>query len=432
MRLAATLASALVCVALSAENWPQWRGPHLNGSSSEKGLPAVLDKAAPTWVAPLPGKSGATPAVWNDHIFVTSPDAQKNLQLLALNRKDGSVRWQQTITVGDKEIGRNNMSSPSPVTDGKRVYAMFATGDLVAFDFDGKQVWARNLARDYGKFAIMWIYGSSPVLHEGRLYVQVLQRDNPAEYAHAMDGKPTRESYILAIDAKDGKDVWRHVRTTDSTKESMESYATPLPYKSKAGWELLVVGGDHVTAHALKDGAELWRARLYEKRDDWYRIVTSPVASEGLIYAAGPKGQPVVALKDGGKGNVTESHVAWRFSEAPTDCPTPLLYNGSLYVLEGNMKKERVLSCLDPKTGARKWSGTLPINDPIWASPTGADGKIYLVSERGTVLVVEAGNEFKVVGRTDFEESPTRSSVAVAHGQIFVRTARNLYCFGKP
>lgn len=418
--------------ATHAENWPQWRGPSLNGSTVEQGLPSTLEKSGATWVTPLPGRSGATPIVWDNHVFVTSPDSQKELFLIALNRKDGSVRWKKAIASGDQEKGRNNMASPSPVTDGKNVYAMFATGDLVAYDFDGNPVWARNLGREHGKFAVMWIYGSSPVLHDGRLYIQVLQRDTPADYSHALDGKPNRESYLLAINAKDGKDVWRHVRKTDSTKESQESYATPLPYKGKNGWELLVVGGDHLSSHSLQDGHEFWRARLYEKRDDWYRIVTSPVAHDGLIYAAGPKGQPVVAFKEGGSGDVTTSHVAWRFNEAPTDCPTPLLYQGKLFVLEGNMKRERVLSCLDPKTGEKKWSGTFPANDPIWASPTAADGKIYLVSERGTVFVVGAGDEFRLLSRLDLEEGPTRSSVSIAHGQIFVRTALNLYCFGKP
>lgn len=431
-KLTRILAFTALCSGIHAENWPQWRGPHLNGSTVEHSLPSTLEKSGATWVAPLPGKGGATPIVWNDHVFITSPDSQKELVLIALNRKDGSVRWKKSIASGDQEKGRNNMASPSPVTDGKNVYAMFATGDLVAYDFDGNPVWTRNLGRECGKFAVMWIYGSSPVLHEGRLYIQVLQRDTPADYSHALDGKPSRESYLLAINAKDGKDVWRHIRKTDSTKESQESYATPLPYKGKNGWELLVVGGDHLSSHSLKDGHELWRARLYEKRDDWYRIVTSPVAHDGLIYAAGPKGQPVVAFKEGGSGDVTASHVAWRFSEAPTDCPTPLLYQGKLFVLEGNMKRERVLSCLDLKTGEKKWSGTLPANDPIWASPTGSDGKIYLVSERGTVFVVGAGGEFKLLGRLDLEEGPTRSSVAIAHGQIFVRTAMNLYCFGKP
>ncbi len=430
MKRLITFASLVLCTALHAENWPQWRGPSLNGASNEKGLPSAYDKSGAAWVTPLPGKSGATPVIWNDHVFLTSPDAQKNLLLIALNRKDGSVRWQQTVGVGDREQGRNNMASPSPITDGKLVYALFATGDLAAFDFDGKPAWTRNLAKDFGKFSVMWIYGSSPVLHNGRLYVQVLQRDDPSGYAHAQDGKPTRDSYILAVNAKDGKDVWRHIRKTDSTKESQESYATPLPYQGKNGWELLIVGGDHVSGHKLTDGSEIWRARLYEKRDDWYRIVTSPVAADGLIYAAGPKGQPVVAFRDGGSGNVTESHVAWRFSEAPTDCPTPLHYDGKLFVLEGNMNRERILSCLDPKTGAKKWSSMLPINDPIWGSPTAADGKLFFLSERGTLLVVDAGAESKVLSRVDLEESPSRSSVAVSQKQVFVRTAKNLYCFG--
>ena len=425
----ALLLATLAAPSLPAENWPQWRGPAFNGSSPERGLPANFSKTeGVAWAAPLPGTSGATPAVWGDHVFVTSPDAQKNLVLLCLNRKDGSVRWQQQVAIGDKVVGRNNMASPSPITDGKSVFVMFGTGDLAAFDFAGKELWHRNLAQDHGKFSLMWLYGATPLLSDGKLYVPVLQRDDPKAYPHSLDDKPTRDCYVLCVDPATGKDLWRHVRVTDSTKESTESYATPIPYEGKNGREILIVGGDHVSGHHPATGAEIWRARLYEKRDDWYRIVTSPVTYSGLIYATGPKGQPVVAVRDGGKGTLSPGDFAWSFSEAPTDWSTPLVYQDKLFVLDGG---KRILTCLDARTGAKKWQGPLGIPETIWSSPIGADGKIYCLSEKGTVVILSAGDEFKVLATVALDEGPCRSSIAIAHGQVFIRTAKNLYCVGR-
>jgi outer membrane protein assembly factor BamB len=412
--------------AWAASNWPNWRGPHHNGFVESGPLPAQLSRDHLVWSVALPGRAGATPVVWNDQVFLNTPDESGNLVLVSLDRATGRERWRQTVGMGDKERGKNNMSAPSPVTDGQRVYTLFGTGDFAAYDLQGQQVWKRNLGKDFGRFSVMWIYGSSPLLHDGRLYVQVLQRNPmPADYP-GFDGKTERESFLLCVDPQTGKDLWRQVRATDSTLESQESYATPVPYQGANGAELIVVGGDHVSGHRLADGAENWRARLYEKRDDWYRIVTSPVTVPGLILAAGPKGQPVVALKDGGKGNVTASHVAWKFTESPTDWSTPLVMNDRVFVLDGGKK---VLSKLNPKTGEKEWSGKLPVRDVIWGSPTGADGKIYLHSEEGTVVVCDAGAEFKVLGTLALDgEGPCKGSVAVAQDQVFVRTGKQLHC----
>ena len=411
----------------ASEDWSQWRGPHFNGSSQVGPQPAQFAKSDARWVTPLPGPAGSTPVVTGDRIFLTTTDSSKNLNLLCLDAKKGAILWSRTVAVGDKDKGRNNMAAPSPVTDGKRVIAMFGTGDIAAFDLEGKELWKRPLYKDYGRFAIMWIYGSSPLLDDGQLIIPVLQRDEmPSDYP-LFDGMPERESYLLSLDPATGATRWKVPRVTDSTKESHESYATPTPFTGAHGREIIVVGGDHVSGHRPSTGEELWRARLYQKRDDWYRIVTSPVVADGLIIACGPKGQPVVAFRDGGKGDVTSSHRVWEFTEAPTDWATPLLYGGGLYVLDGG---KRILSLLDPKTGKSQWSGKLDVTEPIWSSPTGADGKVYLVSEKGTVFVVAAGPEFKVLNRVDLDEGPVRSSVVPTREGILVRTAGNLYCFG--
>ncbi|MGZ4989090.1 MAG: outer membrane protein assembly factor BamB family protein, partial [Limisphaerales bacterium] len=147
---------------LFAENWPQWRGPLLNGSTTEKNLPEKWTTTENVlWTAPMAGPSHATPAVWGDSVFVTSPDENKNLLAFCVDRKTGKVRWQKQVATGDRTSGRNNMASPSPVTDGKTVFFMFGTGDLAAYDFKGKQLWARNICKENGKFSILWLYVSS-------------------------------------------------------------------------------------------------------------------------------------------------------------------------------------------------------------------------------------------------------------------------------
>ena len=417
---------------LEAENWPQWRGPYFNGSTTEKGLPDQWSKTKNmAWVTPLPGYSGATPVVWDDSIFISSPDPQKDLLLICVDRKDGKVRWQKVVGSGDREKGRNNMASPSPVTDGKSVFILFGTGDLAAYDFSGKQLWARNLVKDYGRFSINWLYGSSPLLYQGKLFVEVLQQNPiPSHYPHARDDKPDRDSFLLCLDPKSGKSLWRQVRLTDAISEAQEAYTTPIPCAGRNGTEIIVVGGDYTTAHSPDGGAELWRCGgLNDRKEAPWRIVPSPVVAAGMIIVCGPKRDPVLGIKDGGKGLVTDTHIVWRFKEFPADCVTPLFYQEKLFILDGD---RQVMTCLEPQTGEKKWQGNLGVRDIFRASPTGADGKIYCLSESGTVVVLDAGAAFKILSTIGMGEAPVRSSVAVSNGQLFIRTARNLYCIGKP
>jgi outer membrane protein assembly factor BamB len=427
-KLLSLAASLLMAGPLLAGNWPQWRGPNFNGSTDEKNLPVNFSKTENVaWVTPLPGYGGATPAIWEDTVFITSPDVEKNLNLFCINRTDGKVRWQKQVAIGDKVIGRNNMAAPSPVTDGKTVFVMFGTGDLAAFDFEGKELWHRNLGKETGKFAIMWLYGSSPLLYKDKLYVQVLQREPiPGDYGHALDDKPHRESFLLCIDPKSGKDIWKQVRPSTAKMESNESYATPIPFESKNGTQILVVGANCITGHDAKTGNEVWRWNgLNAKDGPWMRVVPSAVTGAGLIFASAPKKEPVFAIHDGGKGDISATHLAWKFDEFPTDCVTPLFYKDRLFVLDGD---RQMMTCLDPKTGAKIWQGNLGIREIFRGSPTGADDKIYCLSENGTVVVLDAGKEFKVLSTIKLDEEPCRSSIAAAKGQLFIRTGKNLYC----
>src|SRR6516162_9671217 len=231
-----------------AENWAQWRGPFFNGSTTETNLPTEWSKTENVrWVTPLPGYSGATPVIWDDSVFVSSPDSQKNLLLLCIGRQDGKLRWQRTVSEGDQEKGRNNMASPSPVTDGHTVFLLVGTGKLVAFDFSGKELWSRDLAKDYGKFSINWLYGSSPLLYRGKLYVEVLQANPiPSSYPQALDDKPQRESFLLCLDPATGKNLWRQIRASDAVNEAQEAYTTPIPCENGNHPEIIIVGANYV------------------------------------------------------------------------------------------------------------------------------------------------------------------------------------------
>jgi outer membrane protein assembly factor BamB len=419
-----------ISLATAATDWPQWRGPNLNGSSPAKNLPASWsDTSNVLWKVELPGWSGSTPIIHGKHVFVSSPDQQKNLVLLAFDRENGKELWRQTVAPGDRATDRgNNMTSPSPVTDGERVIVLYGTGDIAAFDFSGKQLWKESIARKYGKFSHMWLYGASPLLFDGKLYVQVLQRDDPKHYAHAVDDKATRESFLLCLDPKTGKELWRHVRPTDAIVESQESYATPVPFKTAKGTEIVVVGGDYATGHDPASGKELWRSgKLNSKKNPYFRIITSPVSWNGFVYASAPKREPLHAIREGGQGNVTDSHIAWSFTENPPDVCTPLVYQDRLYVLDGDKK---VMTCLNPKTGEKIWQGELGVREVFKSSPTGADGKIYCISERGTAVVLEAGEQFKILATIPVGQEPVRSSMPATDGQLFIRTGTHLWCIG--
>jgi outer membrane protein assembly factor BamB len=431
------LLGAVLTNAARAENWAQWRGPSFNGSTSETGLAASFSKTENVaWVCPMPGRGGGTPIVWEDAVFITAADAKnKDLLALCVNRKDGSVRWKNVVAqAADRNPlngPNNNMCAPSPLTDGKTAWFLYGTGDLVAFDFEGKQLWARNLQKETGSFAIMWGYGSSPLLYKGKLYVQVLQC-NKQVYTGGPERNKPRESFLLAVDPQTGKDLWKSVRPSDAQGETLESYATPIPYEGKERTEILLVGANYLSGHNPENGEEYWRCGGFNpmKQQD-LRLVPSPVSAAGLHFVCAAKFRnPFLAVRAGGSGDVTATHVAWKLDkDLSPDVNTPLVYKDMLYVLNGQGGR-RWLTCVDPKTGAEKWKGQLPGKDTYWASLTAADGRMYCINEKSDVVVLEAGDQFKLLAAIPFGDSVCYSSIAIAHKQLFIRTGQNLYCIG--
>ncbi|HEY3864134.1 MAG TPA: PQQ-binding-like beta-propeller repeat protein [Verrucomicrobiae bacterium] len=405
------------------ENWPQWRGPFLNGSTSETHLPDSFSKTENVlWSVPLPGPSHATPIVWNDSVFVNSPDADGNLLLMCLDRQTGKTRWQQQASTGNRAKGRNNLASPSPITDGQTVWTTFGTGDIAAYDFSGKPLWERHLTEEYGRFVINWLYGCTPLLYKDRLYVEVLRR-GPAE------------SFVLCLNPATGSNIWRHVRPTDALAETQEAYSTPMPCECDGKTQIVVVGGGYVTGEDAATGDELWRGgglvNLNERSAS--RLVPSPLVADGLIFVCGPKRYPFLTFRQCGSGDITTSGLAWSSHEFTTDCPTPLFYQNELFVLDGD---RQVLYCAEPASGKVKWKQPLGLHEIFRASPTGADGKVYCFSERATAVVLSAADG-KVLSTTSMGEADqgdqalSHSTIAAAQGCLFIRSSGHLYCIGK-
>ena len=434
---------------LSAADWPQWRGPNFDGSSPETGLPEKVSLTGGlSWQADLPGPSGATPVTGGGAVFLTAAvESEKKLYAICIDAGTGKERWRQAVAEGFRTDERSNLASPSPVVGDGRVTFYFGTGDLITYDFSGREIWKRNLMKDYGRFATQWTYSTSPLLYDGRLYIQVLQRNKAFPFGGIQKGEPDgkNESYLLALEPATGRELWRHVRPSDAVEESLEAFTTPQPAVLGGRKEILVAGGDHISGHDPATGAEYWRWGSWNpgKIGHW-RLVTSPVAGGNVALACAPKQEPVYAVKAGLSGaHSGEGSLAWRSlrkdEEGPkeaknvsSDVATPLFYQGHFYIMNGDGRKN--LSCVEPATGKVLWNEEIGTKAKVEASPTGADGKIYILDHKGELFVVKADPaKFTLLHRAELATGAqdTRSGVAVANGRLFVRLNDRLLCFRK-
>jgi outer membrane protein assembly factor BamB len=430
--------------AASSAHWPHWRGPEGNGISRATNLPTTwsLEKNI-VWKTPLPAWSGATPVIWGDRIFVTSPSESapetaggageqetgtrrggfrgtrrdpggQSLLILCLSRKNGAILWKKELDRGNQVWMKHNNTSPSPVTDGKHVWVVTGNGVVTALTMDGKEVWKRNLQRDYGKFGLNWGYASSPTLYNGMLIIQVL-------HGYTTDAP----SYLVAFNSLTGKEIWRRERPTDAPMESPDAYTTPAILKHGGTTQIVISGGDYVTGHDPETGKEIWRAGgLNPQRQGNYRIVASPVVSDGFIYAPSRR-RPLLAIRAGGKGDITATHIAWKWEgRGGPDVPTPVTDGKYFYMVDDS----GYATCLDAKTGKLIWGPERTAPGTVDSSPLLADGKLYILNENAVTTVLAAGPQFKVLATNELDGSYTLSSIAVAGKQLFVRTGTHLYC----
>ncbi len=420
---AALVAACGVTGGASADNWPHWRGPHLDGKSAETNLPVEWSRTENVlWRLPLPGPAGATPIVWDDHIFLTSVDDDA-LILLCVDTR-GREQWRRVVGKGNKNVrgDEGNYASPSPVTDGRRVWAFFGQGSLACFDFDGRPVWSKNLQSEYGRFEIQFGLSGTPVLHGDNLYLQLI---------HGKWGPQTSRGLVVAIDKGSGETVWKSIRATDAVNENKHSYASATLYQDSDRQFLLTHGADYIIAYDLRDGRELWRCGNLNPKsnyNDTLRLVASPVAEPGLIVVPSAKGGPVLGLRPNLQGDVTRdpSAMRWMMQRGTPDVPSPLVHEGLVYLCRENGN----LICLDAETGEKIYEQRTH-SGRHRASPVYADGHLYLTARNdGTVTVVKTGRDFKIVSKNTMNEAISASPV-VADGRIYLRSFDALYAIGR-
>lgn len=433
--------TVLIVAGLQADNWPQWRGPQGTGVSSETNLPAKWSASENVaWRVRLGGLGVSSPAVWGDRIFVTSqrgkgtrregshpslvqgedaPTAgERNLGgqassagraesgvtfiVAAYDRADGRLVWEHAVA-SEGELqpvhDKHNLATASAVTDGSLVYGWFGTGQLVALDLDGKLVWKKHLGADYTPFVINWGHSSSPVLHKSSLILVCYHE---------------QASYLLSLDKKTGSVQWKVDRGA-----AVHSYSTPLVIDTPNGAELIVNTSQGIEAHNADTGAALWRTPEESRFP-----IPMPVYHDGTLYMTrGYRSGPYQAVRPGGRGDVTTTHVLWK---TPTGAPyvsSLVYYDGLLYMAS----ELGIVTCIDAKTGERVWRER--VGGIFTASPAAGDGKIYLVSETGETVVLKAGRSLDILSRNKLDDHLV-ASPAISQGQIFLRGDEHLIAVG--
>jgi outer membrane protein assembly factor BamB len=438
MRRTVPIALALVAasfVNVRAEDWPHWRGPAASGVSPERGLPTRWsDTDNIAWKAPIRGLGISSPIVSGNLVLVTSQagsgevrpgprlvqggnpadageralgagpgtgDGKVTFLVSAFDRRSGARAWAYEMPAEGELPAvheKHNLASSSPVTDGERVYAWFATGQIAAVDLSGNLVWKKHLGAEYGPFVINWGHGSSPVVHNGQLILLCYHE---------------KSSYLLALDARTGAVRWKRDAAAGVT-----SYSTPLVVESGGKAEIIVNSSIGVAGHDFATGERLWQF------DEANRFpIPTPVAHDGVIYASrGYRSSPFMALRAGGSG--AAERVLWRVASGAPYISSPIVYDGLMY-MTGDVG---VLTVSDAKTGERVYQER--VGGVYTASPVAGDGKVYLASEDGETIVLSAGRTPAVVARNKLGARQL-ASPAVAGGRLFIRSDDALYAIGK-
>jgi outer membrane protein assembly factor BamB len=420
-------------------NWPSFRGPHAAGVADGMDLPESWDAETGNGIrfkVEIPGLAHSSPVIWGDRLFLTTAVSSEagasfkpglygsgeasadqsvhEWQILCLDKRNGKILWKETATKGrpkDKRHIKSTYANATPVTDGKHVVALFGSEGLFAYSVEGKFLWKVEVGRlDVGAYDLPsyeWGPASSPILYDGKVIVQCDQQ---------------KGSFLLAVDVKTGKTLWK------TPRDELPSWGTPTVYPGKDRAELITNGSNFIRAYDPATGKELWRLGGSSKI-----TAPTPVFAEGLIIVASGRHpeRPIFAIRPGGTGDITlqdgetsNRFVAWRRGGY---MPTPLIYQGKVYALDNS----GLLGCYDLKTGDAHYYDRVPHRgNGFSASPVAADGKIYLAGEDGTVFVVQAGAELKLLASNPLGE-PLMATPALSGGTMYVRGSRHLFAVGK-
>lgn len=414
-----------------AENWPQWRGPTGDGVTNETGLPVEWSETSGiVWKTDLPAWGNSTPAIWGDALFLTVQHDDGKLQVLRINTTDGKIVW--TRDVGAAETVReaekrsvqkfhrlHNGASPSPVTDGETVFIHFGNGDLAAYDFAGNQRWKRNLQDDYGPYSIWWGHANSPVVF-GDTVISVCMQDS-LEGATTEAAAKQALSYLVAHDKKTGAVRWYTPRPTAAEAEQFDSYTTPVFHPTPSGPEMIVMGGNQLDAYDPATGKQRWHLDGLVGG----RTITGPVVAGDTVYATRGMRGDLLAVRLGGAGQIGESAIQFRHSEATPDSCSPVVWAGRIYTVSD----QGIAQCLDAATGTQLWKERL--SGDYKGSPLAAEGRVYFSNTHGLTTVIAADvPEFKKLAENQLEDE-LLASPAVADGKLYLRGKAKLYCIAK-
>ena len=407
-------ASVFAATLARAENWPQFRGPTRQGVSSETGLPLEWSATSNiAWKTAIPGQSWSSPVVWGDHVFLTTAMvAGQSCRVISLDAKSGEMLWNKEVfrQVPLKKEDRNSYATPTPATDGERVYACFGDGSFVALNFAGEIVWTN---RDYPFYSQHGL-GTSPILHDGLL---IMARDGSSNGDDKSVGwqKPWDQSYVLALDAKTGKERWKSKRGM-----SRISHGVPNIWEHDGRAQVVSEAGDVVQGFDVATGERIWSSEVIGEGK-----VPSVVLGNGLVFTSGGAGgrNSIKAFRLDGKGDLKETNLVWEQRKGTPNIPSMIYAEPHLFA----MNDAGVMSCLRADNGEPVWRERVGGN--FSASPVLAEGRLYLLSEEGVMTVIEAGPQFKVLARNPIEEK-AQASPAISQGRIFIRTAGSLFCIG--
>ncbi len=387
-----------------AENWPEFRGPTGQGLYSGKNLPTEWSTTKNVaWVSPIAGKGWSSPIIQDGKIYLTSaivtPD-KKDVSLIAVgvDAENGKTLWETEVfrdPKAPKIHGKNSHASPTPITDGKFIYVHFGHQGTACLDFNGKIVWKNNDHR----YAPVHGNGGTPILVDDKIVFSI-------------DGSD--KQFLVALNKADGKTAWKTNRKSKAARKF--SFSTPLLIEYKGQRQIISPASDVVVSCDPADGKEIWRASY-----DGYSVIPRPVFGHGMIFLSSGYNVPTLyAIRVDGKGDVTETHIAWSAKKVAPHTPSMLLVGKELYAVSDS----GLATCLDALTGKIHWSER--IGGAFSASPFYADGKVYFQSEQGVTTVVRAGTTFEQISRSDLQEK-TFASYAVADGAIYLRTETKLY-----
>jgi outer membrane protein assembly factor BamB len=443
--LAAVLVATILIGSIAAgsaspePNWPQWRGPDLNGVARSTAPAQWSETRNIKWKTPVPGRGFSTPVLWEDRLFLTTaiptgptpeptpertagtpgggrrggpgggggPQAEHRFEVICLDRKTGKILWQRTAKTATPHEGYHrtygSFASNSPVTDGKRLYAFFGSRGLFCYDLDGKLVWEKDLGVQM-RMLLQFGEGTATALDGDRIFLVFDHQEG---------------SFVVALDKHTGKELWR------TPREERSSWGTPLVFEHNGRKQLVISATAKVRGYDVQSGKVLWECAGLGAN-----VIPAPVYRNGIVYVmSGFRNPNLMAIRLGREGDLTGTDaIVWSQNRGASYTPSPVLHDNKLYVLTD----QGMLSCFNATTGEPYYHQVrLPKSYNFKASPVAADGKLYLATEDSDVVVVKMGETFEVLATNTLPDQVFIASPVIVGGEIFLRSQNNVYCIAE-